>query len=68
MIEITEDGGAVSDTYVQHGALSPAGQRRFLSLNRRRLAAKPRYLEALQFAVAAHADVSQAARGLDSRT
>src|SRR5436190_10195206 len=51
-IEITEDGGAVSDTYIQHGTLSPGRTEAipvFESLPA--TPANPRYLEALQFAV-----------------
>jgi HD domain len=65
-IEITEDGGAVLDTFVSHGALRSGRSEAVpvFELSTPTLA-NPKYLEALQFAVSAHAAVAQARKGTD---
>jgi HD domain-containing protein len=65
-IEITEDGGAVFDAYVPHGALAPGRYEAVPVFELPKATfANPRYLEALQFAVSAHAAVAQARKGTE---
>jgi guanosine-3',5'-bis(diphosphate) 3'-pyrophosphohydrolase len=65
-IDGAEDGGAVLDTFVSHGRLRPGRTEAVPVFDfDAPIAANQRYLEALEFAVAAHAAVAQARKGTD---